>query len=183
MKRIFFNNEHVLILSNLVKVQIPKEVTPLPSISKPDCQHGKADIIFVLDSSTSVGPENWKLQLQFVNDLTHPLKIGRKAVRVALVTFNTDTKIQFGFDRFTDSRSLQQAVRRIKFTEGVTFTGEALSLVLRKVVPKMRPGVPRLLFLVTDGRPNGEVDPNEIASKLKRRDVKIFTVGIGDADK
>ena len=138
------------------------------------------DIIFVLDSSTSVGPDNWQLQLEFVSKLTAPLTIGRKGARVALVTFNTETTVQFGFNRFNDAKSLRQGVMRTKFTEGVTFTGEALEKVLQKLVPKMRKDIPRLLFLVTDGKPNGEVSTRKMAQKIRSLGVKIFAVGIGN---
>ena len=69
---------------------------------------------------------------------------------------------------------------RTKFTEGVTFTGEALEKVLQKLMPKMRKDIPRLLFLVTDGKPNGEVSTRKMAQKIRSLGVKIFAVGIGN---
>lgn len=138
------------------------------------------DVVFVMDSSTSVGPRNWMLQLKFLIDLTQPLKIGSKAARVAMVTFNTQPKLVFGFDRYLNSKSLHKAIRKAMFTEGLTFTGEALKFVLKNLVPKMRRNVPKLLFLVTDGQSNGEVSPVEMGKKIKEKGVNIFTVGISN---
>ena len=71
------------------------------------------------------------------------------------------------------------AIMKVKFTEGVTFTGEALQLVLHKLVPHMRHDVPKLLFLVTDGNYNGFVNPAKPARKIRARGVQIVAVGIG----
>lgn len=136
------------------------------------------DLIFLLDSSTSVGPDNWKIQLDFLVDLTRPLTIGPKAARVALATFNTHPKVEFGFDKHTNMKSLHSAIKKTKFSEGLTFTGEALHLVLKLLVPKMRSSVPKLMFIVTDGRSNGEVKAWRVAEEIKAEGVTIYTVGI-----
>ena len=142
---------------------------------------GLVDIIFLLDSSTSVGPENWKLQLKFLADLTRPLNIARTGgARVALATFNTEPQVIFDFDRYPSSKALRKGIRKTKFTEGLTFTGEALKLVLTNLVPKMRRTVPKLLFLVTDGQSNGSRNPVKFANKIKEAGVNIFTIGISD---
>lgn len=150
-------------------------------MKKPKCKDKKVDIVFVLDSSTSVGPDNWRRELKFLADLTRPLTIGSRAARVAFVTYNTRAKVQFGFNTYSSSKSLQNAIMSTKFSEGLTFTGEALKLVLKELVPKMRRNVPRMLFLVTDGKANGETRPESIAKRLKAQKVNIFSIGIANA--
>lgn len=58
--------------------------------------------------------------------------------------------------------------------------GRALKLVVDRLYRKMRQGVPKLVFLVTDGKNNGFLDPNVPARYLKSRGVRILTVGISD---
>ena len=53
------------------------------------CGSRKADLAFVLDSSTSVGPDNFKLQKTFLADIIKGMKVDPQHVRVALITYNT----------------------------------------------------------------------------------------------
>ena len=143
------------------------------------CDKGsKADVVIVLDSSTSVGNDNWKLQLDFVNNLLAPLNIGTKADRVALVTYNTGVKLEFNLDKYLTSADITKAVSGVKFTEGITSTGDALKLAREQVLTKARKDAAKLLFLVTDGKTNNGANPIAEAKKLKDAGVWITTVGI-----
>lgn len=148
---------------------------------KPKCKKRKVDVVLVLDSSTSIGPDNWVLELKFASDVTKPLSISPDDARVALVRYNTHATMMFDFEKYSNGKDLRAAIMKTKYTEGLTFTGEALDLVLAKLVPKMRPAVPKLLFLVTDGKTNGHKHPVEVAEELKRKGVNIFAVGVTNA--
>ena len=135
-------------------------------------------MVIVLDSSTSVGPDNWQLQLDFVNNLLRPLHIGANADRIGFVTYNTQAKIVFGLDKYKTLAEVASAVKKTTFSEGITATGDALKLAGTGVLNAARKGVPRVVFLVTDGKTNFGADPVKEADKLKKAGVKIITVGI-----
>lgn len=80
------------------------------------------------------------------------------------------------FDDLQDA--LHAAIHAAKFSEGLTFTGCAIQLVVDKLLPKMRRGIPKLVVLITDGKNNGLENPVIPADLLKSRGVRIFTVGI-----
>lgn len=138
----------------------------------------KAEVAIVLDSSTSVGPDNWKTQLSFVQNLLRPLHIAPNGDRVGLVTFNTYAKVEFGLTKYKSYVEVATAVKNAEFTEGITATGDALQLARTKILSAARPGVPKILFLVTDGKKNFGVDPIAEAGVLKKQGVKLITVGI-----
>ncbi len=140
----------------------------------------KAEVIFVLDSSTSVGDDNWKLQLKFVTNLLAPLRIGPDADRVALVTFNTEAKVEFDLSKYSSFAEVKKAVMGVTFSEGVTATGDALKLAREQVLPHARKGAVKMLYLITDGKTNWGADPLKEAEKLKAMDVWITSVGITD---
>ena len=152
---------------------------PKPSPPKPKCKAGsKAEVVFVLDSSTSVGPDNWKLELKFLADIVKRLRIGSNADRVGLVTYNTDAKVEFGLTKYTSKAALIRAIHRVKFSEGITATGDALRLARTRVLSHVRRGVPKIVILITDGRTNTGEDPIKEAAKLKASGVTVFAVGI-----
>ena len=132
----------------------------------------------MLDSSTSVGPANWAKELHFVVRLLDPLTIGAQHVRVALITYNTEATLHFGFDKHLTKAALIKAIEAVKFSEGITATGDALKLARLKLLPHVRPGVAKLLILVTDGKTNFGANPVVEAGKLKALAVHLTTVGI-----
>ena len=159
----------------------PSPPKPKPSPSKPKCKAGsKAEVVFVLDSSTSVGPKNWKLELKFLTDIVRRLHIGPHADRVGLVTYNTDVKVEFGLTKYTSKAALIRAIHRVKFSEGITATGDALRKARTAVLSQARPGVPKIVILITDGRTNWGANPIKEAAKLKASGATVLAVGITD---
>lgn len=147
------------------------------------CEKGKLDLAFLLDSSTSVGPLHWRQILQFVEEVVKPLKIRSDRSRVAVMSFNTSPHPVFGFRKYRTKMSLiTKGIRMAPFTEGLTFTGEALRKfrLHPKFYRSMRPSLPRVLVLVTDGNANGDLDEVAEARKLKKLGVKIIAIGVAN---
>ena len=138
--------------------------------------------MFVLDSSSSVGANNWKLQLKFLTDIVNRLDIGSGAVRVAMVTFNTHATIEFSFGNHTSKAALISAIHNVKYFGGATATGDALALAWKlffnTIFAKPRAGVPKIVILITDGRTDTGVDQMKEAARLKASGATLITVGI-----
>ena len=140
----------------------------------------QAEVVMILDSSTSVGPANRNLQLTFMKDVLRPLNIGPQNSRIGLVSYNTEARVVFGLTKYKNYAELAAAVENVEFSEGITATGDALQLAQDKVLSAARPGVPKIIFLVTDGHTNFGADPIAVAAELKKQGVTIITVGITD---
>lgn len=178
--------DYVLLCSSIAVIN-PKKTTKTTTTTttttnkqkkKKECTGGKAELVFVLDSSTSVGAKNWKKELKFLEDIVSALSIGPDATRVGLVTYNTAAKLQFGLGAHTTKSSLLAAIKHVTFSEGVTATGDALALARTSVLNKARAGVKKIVILITDGRTNLGADPIKEAAKLKAMGVSILSVGI-----
>lgn len=74
-----------------------------------DCQERK-DICFVLDSSTSVGPDNFGLMLDYVKALVQELSAGGQDHRFSLITYSTEVKTIFSFNRYSQAGQVLDAV-------------------------------------------------------------------------
>ena len=59
------------------------------------------DLVFVIDSSTSVGLKNFKAALHFVKEVVSPLEFASGKTRVGLVTFNNQAFVRFYLDTFS----------------------------------------------------------------------------------
>ena len=64
---------------------------------------GKADLALALDASGSIGPENWKILLNFVKNLTKSFNINQNEIRMGIVTYSNEAYPQFGLDKYNNT--------------------------------------------------------------------------------
>ena len=90
------------------------------------CDVPKADILFVLDGSGSIGPANFQLMKDFVEDVVSDYDIGADAVRVGLIEYSSSSSLQFGLGAHSDLHSLLVAIDSVPYTSGGTASDLAL---------------------------------------------------------
>lgn len=141
------------------------------------------DLLFLVDSSASVGAENFFNELKFVKKLLADFTVAFNNTRVAVVTFSSKTKVVRHIDHLTNAseenhkcRLLDQQLPMIKYSGGGTFTLGAL-LEAKRILGSARPKAAKAVFLITDGYSNGG-DPRPAAKDLRQAGVQMFTFGI-----
>ena len=90
--------------------------------------------------------------------------------------------MQFYLTNFTDTESLENAIRNIPYCDENTNTSGALRLTRTQIFNTAngdRPDVPNVIVLVTDGNPTIETDmlPGELHI-IRRMDVRVVGVGV-----
>jgi uncharacterized protein YegL len=91
------------------------------------------DLVFVLDNSGSVGVENFKKVKDFVKRVIDFFNIGADGTHVSVVTYDTDTHIEFNLVKYFTKNELRNAVDDIQYHGFLTYTGEALNTVRQNV--------------------------------------------------
>lgn len=86
----------------------------------------KGDIIFVLDSSGSVGTSNWKVMLKFVQDVINIFTIGKNDVQVGVDIYANSASTRIRLNSYQSKTQLMDAVKRISYTNGGTATNRAI---------------------------------------------------------
>ena len=74
------------------------------------CTEAPLDVLFVLDSSSSVREANFQVMRQFVAQVVNPLTIGPDAVRVALMRYNRFQLKEFDFIDVTNNTALAERI-------------------------------------------------------------------------
>lgn len=72
-----------------------------------DEECGIANLVFVLDSSQSVGEVNWYIIKQFVIDVVSKLTIGKDFSHVGIVDYATDVHVELTLDTTYDAEELK----------------------------------------------------------------------------
>ncbi|XP_073774665.1 von Willebrand factor A domain-containing protein 2 [Danio rerio] len=135
------------------------------------------DILFVMDSSYSVGKGGFERSRHYMLKLCEALDVRQDKVRVGVVQFGSTPKLEVSLDSYKTKEELKKKLKKIHYRGGSTQTGLALKFVLRKGFSGGRnSSVPRVVVLLSDGKSQGAVQLP--ASELKLSGVLLFAVGI-----
>ncbi|KAL3859113.1 hypothetical protein ACJMK2_009345 [Sinanodonta woodiana] len=189
------DSTHVLQVTNFDKLNLIKSTltkktcdvmasTPPPTEPSVKECHAQADIVFLLDSSGSVGADNFQKMLGFVKDVVNTFNIGLLDVQIGVDTFETNVKTQFTLNQYHDSNSIQAAVGKINYVPGYTHTGEALKYMREhsfSAAAGDRPDVPNIAIVVTDGQSNNHALTVSEAKLTQSSNITVLALGVGKA--
>ncbi|XP_045168810.2 transmembrane matrix receptor MUP-4-like [Mercenaria mercenaria] len=117
-----------------------------------DCVPEDKDVVFLVDSSSRDGEQNFRKVKDFIKQAIGTFDIGPNLTRVGLILFNKNATIAFPLDRYNASQDILNAVENIAYKPtDETNTGDALELVRKQGFTYDRPDVPNIAFLITDG--------------------------------
>ncbi|XP_007530203.1 matrilin-3 [Erinaceus europaeus] len=149
------------------------------------CKSRPLDLVFILDSSRSVRPQEFSKVKTFVSRIIDTLAIGPEDTRVAVVNYASTVRVEFPLRAHLDRRSLQRAVAGLEPLSTGTMSGLALQTAMEQVLT-VRAGargpaarIPKVAVIVTDGRPQDQVAP--VAARARARGIELYAVGVGRA--
>ena len=82
------------------------------------CNETLADIVFVLDSSGSLGKDNFGRVKQFVINIVNALDIGENLTHVGVITYSNYPTRRIKLDQFTTKQDLVKAIAQIPYYPG-----------------------------------------------------------------
>nr|XP_055076682.1 collagen alpha-1(XIV) chain isoform X1 [Misgurnus anguillicaudatus] len=164
----------------------PTTTTPVPTLppAKEVCRAAKADLVFLVDGSWSIGDDNFQKIIGFLYSTTGALdQIGPDGTQVAIAQFSDDPRTEFKLSSYDNKETLLDAIQRITYKGGNTKTGRAMKHVKDTVftaVGGARRGVPKVLVVLTDGRSQDDV--HLISQEIQTEGYIVFAIGFSDAD-
>uniref|UniRef100_W5NJS9 Collagen alpha-1(XII) chain n=1 Tax=Lepisosteus oculatus TaxID=7918 RepID=W5NJS9_LEPOC len=171
----------------------PTEAPTLPPTPPPPptippawevCKGAKADLVFLIDGSWSIGDDNFNKVLQFVfNTIGAFDVISPAGMQVSFVQYSDDAKTEFKLNTYNNKGMVLSALQLVRYRGGNTRTGVALKYIAEKVLTPengMRKNVPKVLVVVTDGRSQDEV--KKTAPALQHAGYSVFVIGVADVD-
>uniref|UniRef100_A0A671TLS0 Collagen type XIV alpha 1 chain n=1 Tax=Sparus aurata TaxID=8175 RepID=A0A671TLS0_SPAAU len=164
----------------------PPTTTPLPTIppAKEVCKAAKADLVFLIDGSWSIGDDNFLKIIRFLYSTTGALdRIGPDGTQVAIVQFSDDARTEFKLNSYNDKERLLDAINKISYKGGNTKTGRAIQHVKENIFTAaagLRRGIPNVLVVLTDGRSQDDV--NKVSKEMQMAGYIVFALGFADAD-
>ncbi|KAK9961449.1 hypothetical protein ABG768_009237 [Culter alburnus] len=143
------------------------------------CRVKPLELVFVIDSSESVGPENFEVIKDFVNTLIDRVSVSPEGTRIGVVLYShinlVVTSIQ---DRLT-SEEVKAAVRRMPYIGEGTYTGSGIRKA-NEIFRFARPGVKKVAVVITDGQTDHR-DTVKLADAVKEAhsaNITMFAIGV-----
>ncbi|XP_029981006.1 collagen, type XXVIII, alpha 2a [Sphaeramia orbicularis] len=116
------------------------------------CKERPMELVFVIDSSESVGPENFEIIKDFVMRLVDRTTVGRNATRIGLVLYSLDVHLEFDLARYMTKQDVKQAIRKMLYMGEGTYTGTAIRKATQEAFFSARVGVRKVAIVITDGQ-------------------------------
>ncbi|KAM3922335.1 collagen alpha-1(XX) chain isoform 2-T3 [Leptodactylus fuscus] len=141
------------------------------------------DIILLVDSSWSVGRTNFRLVKNFLWGILSPLHISRDKIRIGLSQYSREPQTEWDLNTYSSKAEVLDAIKRVKYKGGNTFTGMALIHVLEenlRAASGARSLAGKVLILLTDGK--SQDDAISVSKSLKESGIYIFAIGVKNAD-
>ncbi|XP_034461875.1 collagen alpha-1(XXVIII) chain-like isoform X2 [Hippoglossus hippoglossus] len=144
------------------------------------CKERPMELVFVIDSSESVGPENFEIIKNFVSALVDRVTVGRNATRIGLVLYSLEAKLMFNLARYVSKQDIKQAIGTIPYMGEGTNTGTAIRKATQEAFYSSRAGVSKVAIVITDGQTDKR-EPVKLDIAVREAhaaNIEMFALGI-----
>ncbi|KAI9526002.1 hypothetical protein NQZ68_002550 [Dissostichus eleginoides] len=144
------------------------------------CKERPMELVFVIDSSESVGPDNFEIIKDFVAALVDRVTVGRNATRIGLVLYSLEVKLVFNLARYNTKQDIKQAIRNIPYMGEGTYTGTAIRKATQDAFYSSRVGVSKVAIVITDGQTDKR-EPVKLDLAVREAhaaNIEMFALGI-----
>ena len=147
------------------------------------CGGKPADLVFVMDSSGSIGADDFVRQKNFIKGMVDLFETDTGKIRVGVVAYSNWAFLEFHLNAYTNRRDIKARIDQVPHFRGDTNTGSAIAYVRDVMFTEhngARDGVPRIGIVLTDGRSNDPVFTMQEAVKTHAQDIVLMALGVGD---
>ena len=157
------------------------------TITSPTCSTDLfKDVVFVIDTSTSIGSRRFELIREFTANVTTALIETSPRSAVGVISFSTTARVEFNLQAHTSLSALLSAIAGLPYRKGITRTDRALRLLASTAKDGqlgLRNGSTNIAIFITDGRSNNQMLTVLAADELNSLNIfDVYAVGIRGAD-
>ena len=143
-------------------------------------------MVFVIDTSGSIGSSNFQMIRNLVANITTELIQNSPQSAVGIILYSDSAHIQFNLQAYANLSTLLLAIYRLPYSGGLTNTAEALTLLLSSAQNGklgLRNDSSKVAFVITDGWSNSPSTTLSAARLLHALHIfDVFAVGIVGAN-
>lgn len=143
------------------------------------CRQTPLELVFVIDSSESVGPDNFNLIKEFINALIDRASVKRDTTRVGVVLYSHINVVVVSLGQEATRDQIKSAVRSMTYLGEGTFTGSAIQQA-NQVFKMARAGVRKVAIIITDGQADRRdvVSLESAVSEAHGSNIETFVISV-----
>ncbi|XP_040205788.1 collagen alpha-1(XXI) chain-like isoform X2 [Rana temporaria] len=141
------------------------------------CRTAPNDLVFILDGSWSVGPENFELLKKWVVNITSNFDIGPKFTQVGVVQYSDYPVLEIPLGRHEYIEDLIRRMQDIDYLGGNTRTGNAIQFAIENLFARSLRPLTKIAIVLTDGKSQDDV--KDIAEEARKNKITLFAIGVG----
>jgi len=152
------------------------------SVGASPCDSKALDLIFVVDSSSSIPAQDYETYKEGLSDVLANTDFPEDT-NIGLLQFATAQQLEVQLGQFgNDTNQVIDHISKMEKLGGRTYTQNALLYTLLNMWSVSEEGRSRVLVLFTDGEPNPypEQDPCVLYDEFIRLEIDVYIVGIGE---
>uniref|UniRef100_G1QBU6 Collagen alpha-1(XXVIII) chain n=1 Tax=Myotis lucifugus TaxID=59463 RepID=G1QBU6_MYOLU len=145
----------------------------------PKCKETPLDLLFVIDSSESVGPNNFEIIKNFVKTLTDQVALDLATVHIGIINYSHKVEKVAPLMEFSSKNDFKLAVDNMQYLGEGTYTATALDEA-NQMFKAARPGVKKVALVITDGQTDTRDKKNltEVVKNARDTKVEIYVIGV-----
>ncbi|XP_032886806.1 integrin alpha-1 [Amblyraja radiata] len=140
----------------------------------------RLDIVIVLDGSNSIYP--WSSVNNFLTKLLEKIEIGRQQTQVAIIQYGYKVTHEVSLNEYNTTEDLLKVAEDIK-QRGGNETKTALGIEYARtkeftVEKGMRPGVSKVMIVVTDGESHDNYNLPNVIENCEKDNIRRFAIAV-----
>ncbi|NXK59916.1 COSA1 protein, partial [Sylvietta virens] len=143
------------------------------------CRVTPLELVFVIDSSESVGPENFNIIKTFMKTFIDKVSADHASTRIGIINFSHRVDLVSSLKQFTSKEYLKSAVDKMPYLGEGTYTASAIQEAVR-LFQAARPALRKVAVVITDGQADtrDKVQLDTVVREAHAANIEVFVIGI-----
>ncbi|KAM8967117.1 collagen alpha-1(XXVIII) chain [Pelodytes ibericus] len=145
------------------------------------CKNSPVDVVFIIDSSESVGPENFQIIKDFVNKLIDKVADDDGASKVGVINYSHKVETVAHLGQYSNKQDLKDAVNRMNYLGEGTYTAAAIRQSI-ELFKHARKNMEKLSIVITDGQADarGQESLAVVVNDAHSSNIEMYVIGVAD---
>ncbi|XP_076013206.1 collagen, type XXVIII, alpha 1a [Genypterus blacodes] len=143
------------------------------------CRERPLELVFVIDSSASMGAANFEVVKDFVNAFIDQVFLSSEASRIGVVLYSNVNMVMVSLMQKYSQEDIKAIVRKMSSHGEGSFTGSAIHQA-NQLFQASRLGVRKVSVLLTYGEadPRDILQPEDTAAEARAAGIELFVIGV-----
>lgn len=143
------------------------------------CRVTPVELVFVIDSSESVGPDNFNIIKTFMKTVIDKVSANHGTARIGIVNFSHKVELVSSLKQYTTKEHLKSTVDKMPYLGEGTYTASAIQESIQ-LFQAARPAVRKVAVVITDGQADtrDKVQLDTVVREAHATNIEIFVIGI-----